>query len=409
MTSDRPLITLAWLSDPDDTGSAAARARRAAELISLVRAALAGGPALTIIPNYPAARRLRLLDALGPQHPLESPEVAFVVPTSGTSGAPKGVLLSAAAVEQSARATHVALGGPGHWLLALPPTRVAGLLVLVRAALAGLEPELMDFADDDFTTERFAAATARLDASARRYTALVPTQLDRLLADETGRTALAGYDAILLGGAAAPAGLLATARDREIRVVSTYGMTETAGGCVYDGRPLPGVRVEVGPDRQIKIGGPTLASGYRLRPDLTAERFRDGWFHTSDYGELSADGRLRVLGRSDDVLITGGVNVSAAQAAALLQDHPLVGAAVAFGVPDPRWGERLVAAVVPREPDRPPKLDEVRDWVKERAEPAMAPRELVTMPALPMLPSGKVDVGALRAAYATRAGGPDES
>ena len=408
MTRDRPLITLTWLvGDLEAARPAPVRARRAAELISLIRAALAGGPALAIIPAGPAERHSLLLGMLGPQHPVESPDVAFVVPTSGTSGAPKGVLLTAAAVEHSARATHEALGGPGHWLLALPPTQVAGLLVVVRAALAGLEPELMDLAAG-FTTAGFAAATARLNAAARRYTALVPTQLDRLLADETGRTALAEYDAILLGGAAAPTRLLADARERGIRVVGTYGMTETAGGCLYDGRPLPGVRLEVGPDRRIRIGGPTLASGYRLRPDLTAERFRDGWFHTSDYGELSPDRRLHVLGRSDDAVITGGVNVSAAEAAALLQEHPLVGAVAVFGVPDPHWGEQLVAAVVPREPDQPPKLAELRDWVRDRAEPAMAPRELVTVPTLPMLPSGKVDVGALRAAYPIKADEPDE-
>ena len=409
MTGNRPLIALTWLAGGAavSDGSATQAAVSPTELIERVDDALRRGPALAIVPAEPARRRT-LLDALGPRHPLESPDVAFVVPTSGTSGAPKGVLLTAAAVEHSARATHEALGGPGRWLLALPPTQVAGLLVLVRAALAGLEPVLMDLAGG-FTTTGFAAATARLTAPARRYTALVPTQLDRLLADEIGRTALASYDAILLGGAAAPDRLLAAAREQGIRVVSTYGMTETAGGCVYDGRPLPGVRVEVGSDGRISIGGPTLASGYRLRPDLTAERFRAGWFHTSDYGELTADGRLQVRGRSDDVVITGGVNVSAAQATTLLQEHPLVGAVAVFGVPDPHWGERLVAAVVPREPGRPPELDELRTWVRERAEPAMAPRELITMPALRMLPSGKVDVGALRAAYTTRTDEPDES
>src|SRR5262245_30369453 len=409
MTSNRRLIALTWPA----SGARAADGGMEGpvtptELIDRIDHALRGGPPLAIIPNGPLARRRSLLEALGPQFPLESPDVAFVVPTSGTSGAPKGVLLTATAVEHSARATHEALGGPGQWLLALPPTQVAGLLVMVRAALDGFEPVLMDLADG-FTTAGFAAATERLNAAARRYTALVPTQLDRLLADETGRAALTSYDAILLGGAPAPARLLVQAREHRIRVINTYGMTETTGGCVYDGRPLHGVRVEVASDRRIIIGGPTLAGGYRLRPDLTAERFRDGWFFTSDYGELSADGRLRVLGRRDDIVITGGVNVSAAEAAALLQEHPLVGAVAVFGVPDPHWGERLFAAVVPRNAGRPPELDELRGWVKERAEPAMAPRKLVTMAALPMLPSGKVDVGALRAAYLTHADEPDES
>lgn len=411
MSSSHPLLALSWPAGAGEaTARPAVRVVTPAELCKRVGDALGGGPALAIIPGAPAARRL-MLGALGPQHPLESSDIAFVVPTSGTSGAPKGVLLTAAAVINSATATHEALGGPGHWLLTLPPTQVAGLLVLVRAALAGLDPEIMEVgAGTGFTADGFADASARLDPAHRRYTALVPTQLDRLLASETGRVTLTRFDAILLGGAPAPARLLAEAAELGVRVVGTYGMTETAGGCVYDGRPLPGVRVEVDADQRIRISGPMLASGYRLRPDLTAERFRNGWFRSADFGVIGPDGRLRVLGRIDDVVITGGMKVSAARVAALLLDHPQVGAAVAFGVPDPHWGERLVATVVPRDPNRPPGLDELRDWVRARAEPAMAPRELRVVAALPMLASGKVDVAAIKAAYrAVDAAAPSET
>src|SRR5262245_9287452 len=239
MTGNPPLIALTWPAGRGahaEPGSTEPLVNPTA-LIERVYDALRGGPALAIVASGPAARRRSLLEALAPQHPLESPDVAFVVPTSGTSGPPKGVLLTATAVEQSARATHQALGGPGQWLLALPPTQVAGLLVMAGAALAGREPVARDPADG-FTTAGFAAATDRLDASARRYTALVPTQLDRLLADETGRAVLADYDAILVGGAAAPGRLITQAREQGIPVVRTYGMTETSGGCVYDGHPL---------------------------------------------------------------------------------------------------------------------------------------------------------------------------
>jgi len=144
-----------------------------------------------------------------------------------------------------------------------------------------------------------------------------------------------------------------------------------------------------------------LASGYRLRPELTAQRFRDGWFHTSDLGEIGADGRLRVLGRIDDVITTGGVKVSAAGVAGVLETHPGIAAAAVFGVPDEDWGERVVAAVVPADPARPPGLEELRDWVRARAEAAQAPRELLIVPSLPTLGSGKVDIGAVKAGYRT--------
>ncbi|MCI0689646.1 MAG: o-succinylbenzoate--CoA ligase [Sporichthyaceae bacterium] len=403
MTGIRPLLTIEWPATPGNTakrpaGSPAVRSSAADDLVTQITQTLAGGPALAIIPAEPPARRRLVLDVLDPEQPLERPDVAFVVTTSGTSGVPKGVLLTAAAVTHSARATHDALGGPGQWLLALPPAQIAGLQVVIRSVLAGRAPEGMA-PGVGFTAAGFAAAADRLDRSARRYTALVPTQLDRLLADPAGRAALASFDTVLLGGAAAPARLWDSAAALGIRLVGTYGMTETAGGCVYDGRPLPGVRVEIGSDQRIRLAGPMLASGYRLRPELTAQRFADGWFLTSDRGEIGPDGRLRVLGRTDDVITTGGIKVSAAGVARLLEAHPRVAAAAVFGIPDEHWGERVVAAVVPVDPAHPPQLDELRDWVRAGAEPAQAPRELLIRSDLPMLASGKVDIAAIKAGY----------
>ena len=166
--------------------------------------------------------------------------------------------------------------------------------------------------------EGLAAAAARMPAGDRRYTALVPTQLVRFLDAEPD--ALRGFDAVLVGGAATDPALLARARAEGVRVVTTYGMTETAGGCVYDGAPLDGVRVRV-TDGGVELAGPVLASGYRLDPDATAAAFEGGWFRTRDAGELDAEGRLTVLGRLDDVLISGGVNVAPAAVEAVLREH----------------------------------------------------------------------------------------
>jgi O-succinylbenzoic acid--CoA ligase len=311
-------------------------------------------------------------------------DVCLVVPTSGSTGEPKGALLSAAALTASATATSARLGGDGRWLLALPPTHIAGLQVLIRSLLAGTTPVVLG---DDF-----AAATEAL-GSGRRYTSLVPTQLRRLL-DSDASAALTSYDAVLVGGAAAPEALVARAREAGVRVVTTYGMSETSGGCVYDGEPLDGVRVDV-TGGVIRLGGPVLASGYRLRPDLTAAAFADGWFTTNDLGELRG-GRLTVIGRADDVVVTGGEKVAPAAVEAALSTHPAVAEAVVVGVPDDEWGQRVVA-VVRLVPGARLALDEAREHVAAVLPRAAAPRELRVVDALPLLASGKPDRAALAA------------
>ena len=323
-----------------------------------------------------------MLAALRPDEPLESDEVAVVVPTSGSTGEPKGALLTAANLRASASATAEVLGGHGQWLLALPTTHVAGVQVLVRSLLAGTEPVVLG---GPTTVEAFEAATARL-TGARRYVSLVPTQLRRLVASP----ALREYDAVLVGAAATPADLLAGARASGVRVVTTYGMSETSGGCVYDGVPLPGVTVDAA-DR-IRLAGPVVALGYRLRPDLTAESFDGGSFRTADVGEV-VDGRLVVHGRADDVVVTGGEKVAPAAVEAALREHPSVEDVAVLGVPDDQWGQRVVAVVVLR---APLDLATAREHVAARLPRAAAPRELRVLDALPLLPSGKIDRMGLR-------------
>jgi O-succinylbenzoic acid--CoA ligase len=309
-----------------------------------------------------------------------------VIATSGSTGEPKGVQLSASALLHSARASLRRLGaGPGdRWLCPLPTSHIAGLGILVRSLVAGTAPVV---------TDRLDPGGPDLSAFGCQYISLVPTQLRRLL--DAGAD-LTGFRAILVGGAAVPASLVAAARAAGARVVTTYGMSETCGGCVYDGVPLEGVSVRTGADGRIRIAGPVLFSGYRNRPGLSAVVLEDGWFVTSDVGQLGADGRLAVRGRADEMINTGGEKVAPAEVAAILAGCPGVREVAVFGEPDPQWGERVTAAVVPADPAAPPQLADLRSAVRERMPAHAAPRALIMVPAIPLLRSGKPDLAALR-------------
>jgi o-succinylbenzoate---CoA ligase len=349
-----------------------------------VRAALAGVRPLAVLPAGPPAAVEAARAALRPEEPLE-PGADLVVVTSGSTGCGRAVLLPAAALEASAAATHARLGGTGSWLLALPVSAIAGLQVLCRSVLAGTHVEVL--ARD----EPLATAVGRMPAG-RRYTSLVPTQLRRYLDREPG--ALRAFDAILVGGAATDDVLRDRARGAGVPIVTTYGMTETAGGCVYDGQPLHGVRVRVADG--IELAGPTLALGYRLDPVATEAAFTDGWFRTRDGGTIDADGRLTVTGRLDDVVISGGVNVAPAAVESVLREHPGVADVVVFGRPDETWGQRVVAAVVPTA-GTTPELADLRTWVTTRLGAPAAPRQLHVLDALPLLHTGKPDRRAVAA------------
>jgi len=324
-------------------------------------------------------------------------DAALLVRTSGSTGPAKLVVLTAAALRASATATHARLGGPGRWLLALPAQHVAGVQVIVRALLAGHRPVVLDNRGG-FRPERFAEMAASLPGP-RRYTSLVPTQLHRLLAaaDPVALAALRGFDAVLVGGAAVPPALLAAVRAAGVAVVTTYGMSETAGGCVYDGVPLDGVGVRLAePDGRIWLAGPTLARGYLDAAEQTAEAFVDGWFRTSDLGEWVGDAqlgrtgaRLRVLGRADEVITTGGVKVHPSAVERVLAAQPGVRAACVVGLPDPEWGQRVVAAVVVEQT----APDERRLGASVRAAlgPASVPKLIRALPKLPLRGVGKPD------------------
>lgn len=352
-------------------------------LPAALAAALDGGVPVAPLPREPV-ERARALRALRLDEPAD-PDTAVVVLSSGSTADPKAVVLSAAAIRAGAEATHARLGGPGHWLLPLPADHVAGLMVLARAHLAGttVVPLARDLAD---------LVGADLPEG-RRYLSVVPTQLVRALARPDLVDALAGLDAVLVGGGAVEETVLERARGAGIPCVTTYGMSETCGGCVYDGVPLDGVLVGVDEDDdRITVAGPVLFSGYRGRPDLTAEVLEPGRFRTADRGGWVSDPdgtrRLQVLGRVDDVVVSGGHNVDLAAVEHRATGWPARGTAeiVVIGVPHPEWGVEVVAVT-----DEPLPYDGLRAWVRAELPVVAAPRRLVVLDALPRTGSGKVD------------------
>jgi O-succinylbenzoic acid--CoA ligase len=323
-------------------------------------------------------------------------DVALVVSTSGTTGTPKGAMLTAPALIASASATHDRLGGPGTWLLALPAYHVAGVQVLIRSVLAGTVPVEVDVSAG-FDIAALPAAVAAM-GSGRRYASLVATQVAKALPDPAAAEALAELDAILLGGGPAPLPILEGAAAAGITVVRTYGMSETAGGCVYDGLPLDGVEVRIEPDGRIVLGGATLAKGYRnpADPDPFAE---PGWFRTDDAGALDDSGVLRVLGRIDEAISTGGLTVLPQPVEAVLATHPAIADCAIFGVADDRLGQRVVAAIVVAPGAVAPSLAELRDHVAASLDRTAAPRGLHIVDELPRRGIGKLDRRALVQRY----------
>ena len=375
--------------------------------------------------------------------------IALVVGTSGSTGTPKRTALTARALAASASATERFFGSnsdaASQWLLALPAHYIAGAQVLARSILAGTAPVIARSVIEPvhFSPEVFLQAVEQM-SSARRFISLVPTQLHKLLesADADPRLgaeiheALGSFTGILLGGAPTSADLLAAASALGLNTVTTYGSAETAGGCVYSGSVLPGVRVELVPEEgmpavpdtggkpaqvgRIWISGAHLASGYIGDAARTAEHFftaADGtrWYRTDDYGLLSpangpdsathgSEPRLQVLGRSDDVLISGGVKISARAVATVLEEHPAVREACVVGLPDARWGTAIAAAVtlVPSagaaatSTENRPALNEelsalLRARCAEKLGAPAAPKQLSILPDFPLTSTGKPD------------------
>lgn len=375
-------------------------ARRPEEVFVALRAALAdGGPA--VVP-----RSAEHSSQWPPTGARASQNVALVIETSGSTGVPKRVALSADALLASAAASAGAMGGQGQWLLALPAHYVAGAQVLVRSLAAGTEP--VYYGDRHFDPLRFAELTARLDAE-QLYTSLVPVQLARIVEAAEGGLRQAGdalrrYDGILVGGQSLDPGVRARAEALGTRLLTTYGSSETAGGCVYDGVPI-GTTVVRAVDQLLEISGPTLAEGYIDDDERTAAAFHeDGgvrWYRTGDLGDV-VDGRVTVRGRSDNVLISGGEKVLLDAVEHIVRSVPALGEAVVVAADDDEWGQ--VPVVVATGSD---DLAGLRERVSRELGRAAAPARIVTVTELPRLSSGKPD--RLSAARLARAAGPAES
>jgi o-succinylbenzoate---CoA ligase len=363
-----------------------------------LRAALAGGPAVWPGPDTTP-------DTTPDPTWLVDDRIALVVETSGSTDAPKRVLLSADALRASATATEAALHGPGQWLLALPAHYIAGAQVLVRSIVAGTEPVLLD--GEHFDPAEFAAASARLDRRYPRYTSLVPVQLQRLVdaarTDPKVADALHVFDRILLGGQAASPALTLAADTLGVRITRTYGSSETAGGCVYDGRALDGVAVRI-VGGGVELSGAMLADGYLGDPERTAAAFTTDaggarWYRTGDLGELTHDGTLRIRGRADDVIISGGVKVSLGDVERAVRAVPGFADAVAVRVPDREWGERAAVVATRTDAAAASAALETLAAATDAAglPPAARPVRVELMDELPRLASGKPDRRALEA------------
>ncbi len=362
------------------------RANEVQNYRSALRRALEGtGPALAPRSGTSAQSAL-------PGGPLPG-GLALVVSTSGSTGEPKRALLTAASLTTSADATHERLGGAGQWLLAMPAHHVAGTQVVIRS----LRADTALLALDHFDVSGFAALTGQLTHD-RAYTALVPTQLGRLL--DAAPDSLRRYTAILLGGAAAPPTLLARTADAGLRVLTTYGMSETAGGCFYDGRPLAGTSSSLDADGRISIAGPTVAHGYLGDPEHTAASFdllgTTRTFHTDDLGELRG-GVLHVLGRRDDVIVTGGMKVAPFVVEAAAATLPGISEVVALGLPDPEWGQAVSLVIVASSPSRTWSVRDLRVALAGSLPSHALPRRSLVVERLPLRGPGKPDRAALAA------------
>lgn len=323
------------------------------------------------------------------------PGTAVVVTTSGSTGYPKSVALSRSALTASALATAERIG-EGAWLLALPPGYIAGVQVLVRSLVAGREPAILSgvFSASAFTAAASAMASSEGGRAVPTFTSLVPAQLQTVLDDPAATRALASFHAVLVGGQALPPALAERAADAGARIVRTYGSSETAGGCVYDGVPLEGVGVRI-VHSEVQLSGPTLADGYLGDPARTEAAFirdPDGtrWYRTGDAGTF--DGRVRVTGRLDNVLVSGGVNVSLDRVERAVRSIAGLEDAVVVAVPDERWGQASVVVTAGSA-----DLARVRAVVEDELGKPARPREILHLDPLPLLLSGKPDRAAIRA------------
>jgi O-succinylbenzoic acid--CoA ligase len=380
----------------DDETPLVAAPRSGPALADAVFAAWDDGEAiLPMNPAAPAAEQARLLELLRPTHVQDADgrralaggapvagDVVAVMVTSGTTGSPKGVELTRAGMETMGRGYSAGVGaGPGdRWLACLPLHHVASLGILARSYVTGVPCTV----HDGFDATRVAAAPRDEGAT---IVSLVPTAMRRLLDADAP---LHEYRCVIVGGAPCPPALRRRAEQTGVRVVDAYGMTETWSGWALDGVPIAGAEASVADDGELFVRGAMVMRGYRLDAAQTAEVLTgDGWLATGDIGAIDGEGRVRVVDRKKDLVITGGVNVSPTEVEGVLSHHDAVRDVCVIGAPDEEWGERVVAFVVPVDARRPPSLDALRSFGGEQLSSAKLPRELRIVEEIPRSSGGK--------------------
>lgn len=384
------------MPDPDQAALVAVRLPPTSAQPAIRACWDAGEAVLVLDPSAPPAEVDHLLDRLRPTALLDASGrrelpggepvdagVAAVVVTSGTTGEPKGVELTRAGLVASGVAYSQALGaGPGdRWLCCLPLHHVAGLGIVARSWSTGTPVTVHDRFDP-------VAVAAAPDTASTTIVSLVPTTLRRLLHHDAA--AASRYRRIVVGGAPTPTDLRERAGAAGAVLVDAYGLSETWGGCVLDGSPLPHVEARLAAGGEILLRGPMVMRGYRLDPEGTAAVLDpDGWLHTGDLGVRDPDGRLRVVDRRREIVVTGGVNVSPTEVEGVLAGHPRVADVAVAGAPDPDWGERVVAYVVPSDPAAPPALAELRAFAADRLSAPKLPRQVVLVDEVPRSGGGK--------------------
>ena len=407
---DRPLVRVPVPPGPRGLEVLLAEAQRALD---------GTGPAIAPVPTAgPTVSDTYITSVvravLGSKPVVES-EIAVVLATSGSTGNPRGVELTAAALTHAAPAIHDGLRP--CWVAAIPLTSAGGFNVVVRALQTGVSPVAISALGGagPFTSDGFAdAIDTALSTGSPVFTSLVPAQLPRLLADERGTEALRACTRVLIGGAPLRRSLAQTCRDLGISVSTTYGMTESSGGCVIDGKPLPGVGVEIlDPDDsgagRVVLSGPTIARRYRDDPEASAAVFVDGAFRTSDLGQLRTElgeSVLSIIGRIDDVVIISGVNVSVSAVESVIADQPHVEAAAVVSVGSDHSEPVLVAFVAHGTGDV--DLAALQSRVADRLGRAATPRRVIALDRLPYLPNGKIDrIALMQRAQEELLGGPN--
>lgn len=419
MGATTPTNATVMVVTADQTTSLLAISKAPSQATREVRTAWEAGDAVLVLdPALPSALRARVIDRMRPTELSDdqgrrrldhgtpvSADVAAVVLTSGTTGEPRGVELTRVGLASMAGAFSAAIHATSddRWLLCLPLHHVGGLAVLARSVVTGQGITVHDRFDVD-------AVSASPQRDGTTLVSLVPTALQRIL--DVGAP-LSGFRMVILGGAPVNAELRARAHGAGAHVVSTYGMSETWGGCVIDGRAINGVELRIAENGEVLVRGPMVAHEYRnprtdpnlqtsTRPMLLSDqdlvsiperapvRDGDGWLHTGDNGEIDADGTLRIIDRIDDLIISGGVNVSPTDVERALGAHHSVADVAVVGAPDQDWGERVVAYIVPMNSNLPPTLEALRDFGRANLSAAQLPREIRIIEEIPRSAGGKI-------------------